>query len=187
LTLLERLGILLVSICLSVGLIALLTGVFASHDQGTLSSATVAGHGFRDLGDRLLRKDQRRPRYDSNPPTSGAHFAALVTRDEATLNNDQLLGALAAGDVVILYGTQQPPAGLTTLAQALAPPFTPGLAQAGQAVILGRRPGTSGLIGLAWAHMLRTSSVLDPRLREFAAFWLGRGAPPRPTRRHRGP
>jgi hypothetical protein len=180
LTQLERLAIVLVSICLSVGLIALLTGFFASHDQGSLTSATVAGHGFRDMGDRLLRQGQRRPRYDSSPPTSGAHFAVPVTRDEAKLNNDQLLGALAAGDVVLLYGAAQPPAGLTTLAQALAPSFTPGLAQAGQAVILARRPGTAGVIGLAWAHMIRSSSVLDPRLREFAAFWLGRGAPRRP-------
>ena len=177
-SLLERLAILLVSICLSVGLIALLTGFFASHDQGTLSSSTVAGHGFRDLGNRRLREGQRRPRYDSRPPTSGAHFAVPVTRDEATLSNDQLLGALAAGNVVILYGTPQPPPGLTSLAHALARPFTPALVQSGQAVILARRPGTAGLIGLAWTHLIRTSSVLDPRLREFAAFWLGRGAPP---------
>lgn len=175
-TLLERLAILLVSICLSVGLIALLTGFFASHDQGALSSATVPGHQFRDLGDRLLRKGQHPPRYDSDPPTSGAHFALTVTREEATLNDDQVLGALAAGDVVILYGGSQPPPGLTTLAQALAPPFTPALARSGQAVILGRRPRTAGLIGLAWTHMIRTTSALDPRLREFAAYWLGRGA-----------
>jgi hypothetical protein len=100
-----------------------------------------------------------------------------VTRDETKLNNDQLLGALAAGDVVILYGGAQPPPGLTTLAQALGPSFTPALVQSGQAVILGRRPGTAGLVGLAWAHMIRSASVLDPRLREFAAYWLGRGAP----------
>jgi hypothetical protein len=179
LSLLERVTILLVSICLSVGLIALLTGFFASHDQGALSSATVAGHRFRDLGDRTLGNHQRRPMYDSNPPTSGGHFVAPVTRDETTLSDDQLLSALAAGDVVILYGSAQPPPGLATLAQALAPPFTPTLAHAGQAVILARRSGTAGLTGLAWAHMIRSSSVLDPRLREFAAYWLGRGAPRR--------
>jgi hypothetical protein len=177
LTVLERLAVVLVSICLSVGLIALLTGFFTSRDQGTLASATVPGHRFRDLGDRLLRKGQHRPRYDSEPPTSGAHFAVPVTQNETTLNDDQLLGALAAGDVVILYGGAQPPPGLTTLAQALGPPFSPALVQSGQAVILGRRPGTAGLVGLAWAHMIRSSSVLDPRLREFAAYWLGRGAP----------
>lgn len=178
-TLLERLTIVLVSICLSVGLIALLTGFFTSHDQGSLSSAAVAGHRFRDLGDRPLKNGQGRPRYNSDPPTSGAHRAEPVTRDEANLNDDQLLSALAAGNVVIFYGGAQPPPGLTTLAQALAPPFSPALARAGQAVILGHRPGAVGLIGVAWAHMIRTSSVLDPRLREFAAYWLGRGAPRR--------
>jgi hypothetical protein len=55
LTLLERLGILLVSICLSVGLIALLTGFFTSHDQGSLSSAAVAGRQVRDRGDRVRK------------------------------------------------------------------------------------------------------------------------------------
>ena len=54
-TLLERLGILLVSICLSVGLIALLTGFFTSHDQGSLSSAAVAGRQVRDRGDRVRK------------------------------------------------------------------------------------------------------------------------------------
>ena len=49
-----------------------------------------------------------------------------------------------AGDVVILYGSPNPPSGLTTLAQALAVPFTPALARAGQTVILGRRPGVVG-------------------------------------------
>ena len=44
------------------------------------------------------------------------------------------------------------------------------------AVILARRPGTGGLIGLAWTHMIKVGQAKDPRLREFAAFWLGRGA-----------
>ena len=177
-SLLERAGILLASLALSVGLIALLSGFFTSRDQGAVSiSAGVAGHRFRDLGDRQLKPGQRRPRYDSDPPTSGAHFPAAVTRDQVSLSDDQLLQALAAGDVVIAYAGAQPPAALTTLALALAPPFSAALAGPGQAVILARRPGTAGLIGLAWAHVLRVRTPTDPRLREFAAFWLGRGAP----------
>ncbi len=177
-SLLERAGILLVSLALSAGLIALLSGFFTSRDQGSVSiSASVTGHRFRALGDLQLKPGQRRPAYDSEPPTSGAHFPAPVTRDQVPLSDDQLLQALAAGDVVIAYSGPRPPAGLTTLALALAPPFSPALASAGQAVILARRPGTIGLIGLAWAHMLRVRILTDPRLREFAAFWLGRGAP----------
>jgi hypothetical protein len=180
LSLLERAGILLASLALSAGLIALLSGFFTSRDQGAVSvRASVAGHRFRDLGDRPLQPGQPRPSYDSNPPTSGAHLPAAVTRDRTSLSDDQLLQALAAGDVVIAYSGAQPPAALTTLALALAPPFSPALASAGQAVILTRRPGTGGVIGLAWAHMLRARAVSDPRLREFAAFWLGRGGPRR--------
>ena len=184
--LLERLAILLVALGLTIGLIALLSGFFAANDQASLAAPpSITGHRFRDLGDAQLQPGQRRPRYDSAPPTSGAHFPAPVTADETSLNNDQLLTALAAGDVVILYGTPQPPPSLTTLAEALAPGFTPALAQAGQAVILGRRAGTVGLVGLAWTHLIRVRDPLDPRLREFAAYWLGHGAPRRPRKHQR--
>jgi hypothetical protein len=65
------------------------------------------------------------------------------------------------------------------LANRLASPFTPALAAAGQAVILARRPGTIGIDGLAWAHAVSVRYASDPRLAQFAQFWLGRGAPGR--------
>jgi hypothetical protein len=46
-------------------------------------------------------------------------------------------------------------------------------------VILARQPGTVGLIGLAWAHMVRVSAQNDSLLRSFAQYWLDRGAPGR--------
>ena len=78
---------------------------------------------------------------------------------------------------MVMYGGAKPPPGLRTLALSLAPPFTPALAAAGQAVILARRPGTAGVLGLAWAHMLRVPSAARPALlRTFTQYWLGRGA-----------
>ena len=174
---LERAAIAVASLALSALLIALLSGFFASRDEGALSGApAIAGQRFRDLGDALLRPGAPAPRYDSRPPTSGSHVPEQITREGAEIDNNQLLSALASGDVVVFYGTRSAPAGLTTLASALAPPFTPALARTGGAVILARRPGVAGLIALAWAHTLRARLVTDPRLREFAAFWLGRGA-----------
>jgi uncharacterized protein DUF3105 len=177
LTLLERGAIALASLALSVLLIALLSGFFAGRDAGTVAgSSAITGERFRDLGDTLLRPGELPPRYDSAPPTSGAHLPEPVTQDEVRLNDDQLLEALASGDVVILYGGPAPPPGLSALAASLAPPFTPALASTGDAVILARRTRTRGLIGLAWAHMIKVGQAKDPLLREFAAFWLGRGA-----------
>lgn len=176
-SLLERAAILLAALGLSVGLIAVLSGFFANHDQGSLSSpAVVRGRAFRDLGDGRLRPGEQRPRYNSRPPTSGAHLQAYIAADHSRLDVDQILTALASGDVVILYGERRPPVALQTLARALAPAFSPDLARSGQAVILAHRPGTNRLIGLAWAHMLTVADASDPRLRDFAAYWLGRGA-----------
>jgi uncharacterized protein DUF3105 len=179
-TALERVAIVVASLALSLGLIALLSGFFAGRDQAGVSTGQSGpGNAFGDLGDAHLLPGQRHPAYDSNPPTSGAHVPEPVTRDEANLTDDQLLAALEVGDVVVMYGTRRPPPGLRTLASTLASPFTPALAAAGQAVILARRPGTVGVVGLAWGHAVSVHEPKDPQLSAFAQFWLGRGAPGR--------
>lgn len=176
--LLERTAILLASLALSIGLIVLVSGYFTSRDQaGVTGSGAGPGQAFNDLGHAALRPGEARPAYDSNPPTSGAHFNQAVNRAGAPLNEDQLLTALQAGDVVIFYGGSRPPADLEQFARSAAPPFTPALAATGDAVILARRPGTQGVLALAWAHMLHVSRPSDPALRGFVAYWLGRGAP----------
>jgi hypothetical protein len=177
-TALERLAIGVASLALSVGLIAALSGFFAGRDQAGVTAASPAlGQQFPDLGDAHLRPGEPRPVYNSDPPTSGAHVPEPVLRDERELNDDQLLHALEVGDVVLMYGSRTPPPGLRTLAQAVAGPFSPALAAAGQAVILSRRAGTRGVTGVAWTHLLRVRSPSDPLLRQFADYWLGRGAP----------
>ena len=174
----ERVAIVVASLLLSVGLIALLSGFFAARDQAGVTGSGPAGPGvqYRDLGHARLLAGQPHPRYDSDPPTSGAHVPEAVTRNNAQLNDNQLLTALELGDIVIMYGTPKPPPGLQALAHSIAGPFSPSLATAGQAVILARRPGTAGLIALAWTRMARVASVQDPLLRQFAQVWLGRGA-----------
>jgi Protein of unknown function (DUF3105) len=85
---------------------------------------------------------------------------------------------LARGDVVFLYGSPQPPAGLRALAEEVQDgPADPSLVAAGQAVLVARQPGTTGVVALAWSRRLRARSPTDPALRRFAETWLGRGAP----------
>jgi hypothetical protein len=176
-TALERIAIGVASLALSVGLIAVLSGFFANQDQAGVAGADGAiGQRFPDLGHAHLSPGELRPVYDSDPPTSGAHIPQRMLRTGGPLNNDQLLQALEVGDVVIAYGASQPPAGLRALARSVAGRFTPSLANAGQAVVLARRDGTVGLIGLAWTRMVHVSSPRDPRLQRFAEQWLGRGA-----------
>ncbi len=176
---LERVAIGVASLLLSVGLIALLSGYFAGKDAANVSgAATPVGEQFRDLGDVQLQPGQPHPAYDSNPPTSGAHVPEPIIADNLKLNDNQLLQALQEGNVVIVYGTPRPPHGLGALARSVSGgPFTPTLAAAGQAVILARRPGTVGLTGLAWTHLVHVSAPNDSLLHAFAAYWLGRGAP----------
>jgi hypothetical protein len=180
---LEVIAIGVASLIVSVGAIVLLSGYFAGKDQaGVNGTAPGPGQAFKDLGVRHLPPGRPRPAYNSDPPTSGPHVPEAVTRDGVRLNDDQLLQALELGNVVIMYGTRTPPAGARALADRIAGPFTPALAATGEAVILARRPGAGGLIGLAWAHMIRVGRASDPLLSRFVQFWLGKGAPRRASR-----
>lgn len=177
----ERVAIAVAALALSVGLIALLTGFFTRRDRPAIAGPGPPGRAFPDLGNGVLRPGQLHRSYDSRPPTSGSHLPKPVTSDEVRLSDDQLLEALSLGDVVVAYGARHPPPALVALARAVGGPFTAALAAAGQAVVLDRLPGISGVVGLAWAHVIRVARPGDPRLRAFLAYWLGRGAPPSPS------
>jgi hypothetical protein len=176
---LERAAIVIVSLVIAIAIIALLSGGLAGtqDDPGVTGGLPGPGIAYRDQGDLHLRPGQRRPHYDSDPPTSGSHKPVNVTRNRSTITDDQLLQALQVGDVVLMYGTRKPPPGLAAVAARSAPPFTPALAATGGAVILARRPGTRGIIALAWTHMQPVATAADPRLPQFINYWLGRGAP----------
>ena len=176
-TALERLAIVVASLVLSVGLIAVMSGFFQSKDQaGVSGSGPAIGQQFPDLGDRHLQVGELRPPYNSDPPTSGAHVPLPIIRDATTLTTDQELEALELGDIVIAYGDSQPPAELRSLQKLVAGPFTAALAAAGQAVVLWQRPGTNGYIGLAWTRILHVRTAGD-LLKSFAERYLGQGAP----------
>jgi hypothetical protein len=177
---LERIVIVLVSLVVAIAAIAALSGFFAARDQAGVSSGTAGpGASFPDLGHAHLVPGQPHPRYNSDPPTTGAHLPDPVTRDGARLSNDQLLQALELGNVVIVYPGPNKPAGAAAFARSVAAPFSPTLGAAGQAVIFASRPRTVGLVGLAWGRMVRVSTVDAPLLKAFAQAWLGRGAPGR--------
>ena len=164
-----------VAVAAVVGLVAFLSG---RDRSGVSATPRGSGQAFPDQGARHLRPGQRPATpYNSSPPTSGAHVPSAVTHDEAPLTDDQLLTALEAGNVVLVYGTPAPPPGLRTLADDVTgAPFDPAIARAGQAVILARRPGVQGVVALAWGHLVRASSARDGALRTFADDWLGVGA-----------
>ncbi len=180
--LIERLLIVVASLAVAIGVIAVLSGgLLAGHDSPGISGNPQSGPGvaFPDQGNAQLKPGQSHPSYDSEPPTSGPHVPVATDRDGAQLTDDQLLQALAVGDVVLMYGTRKPPPGLAAVAGAVAPAFSPALAATGQAAVLAHRAQTTGVIGLAWAHMVHVRSPTDPALRAFAQYWLGRGAPRR--------
>ncbi len=175
---LERGAIVLASLAVSIGVIALLSGGLAGgrDDPGiSVSGGAVPGQAYPDQGDRHLAAGDPRPTYNSDPPTSGAHVPLPVTRNGAEISDDQLLQALSLGDVVFLYSSDDAARGACRRSPTRSPRASPpALAADGQTVILARRASLSTITAVAWTHMLRSDSAED--LRTFATHWLGRGA-----------
>ncbi len=150
--------------------------VLASRDPSGVSTASGPGTLLPNRGNRRLPASAPAPSSPAaDPPASGPHHVVAVKRDGTALSDDQLLTALAAGNVVIAFDGTSPPAALRRLQRATAGAFTPDLAAAGQAVILDRRPGVGGIVALAWRRRLRVADPGDPRLTDFVDAWLGQG------------
>jgi hypothetical protein len=155
-----------------VGLIA----VLASRDPSQVDGTTGPGVLEPDRGSARQTGPATPVSRPARPPTSGPHRTAAVTRDQTELSDDQILEALQLGNVIITYEDSTPPSTLLALQRELAGgAFDPALAEAGQAVILARRPG-AGVQALAWRRRLAASGPDDPQLRRFADAWLGQGA-----------
>jgi hypothetical protein len=173
----RRIGIIVAVVIVAaagcVGLISLL----ASRDSSQVAGTTGPGTLEADRGADVVGADSPDTPVSApaDPPTSGPHKAAAVTKDQTALSDDQLLTALRQGNVVLAYGDDEPPAELVALQNDVSGAFDPSLAAAGQTVILDHRPGIDGVVALAWRRKLAAAAPTDPRLREFAEAWLGQG------------
>jgi hypothetical protein len=162
------------AVVLLAGLAALVLA-FSARDDAGLSARAPAGPGELQP-DRGAEHGPTAVEEPGVPPTSGPHRPVNVTRDRRALSADQIVHALERGNVILTYDGARPPAALRALQEELTGPFDAELAAAGQAVILARRPGP--ILALAWRRVLEASGPEDPRLREFAEAWLGRGLRP---------
>lgn len=152
---------------------------FNSRDDSKLEAAPRGpGTEYRDLGNEHLPASARGTgRYDSDPPTSGPHVPDPVRRDGVELSDDEIVHALELGNVILFYGQRSAPASLRALQADTTGRFDPVLVEAGQTVILARRPGTPGVVAAAWRRLLGVPTAEDPRLAAFVDANLGRGAP----------
>jgi len=157
---LRRLGVALLTLLVALGGFVLVLLFFESRDSSQVPGSTTA-------------------QAPGQPVTQqrSARTPAAIRHDGVRLTQDQVLHALALGDVVLLYGgsgSAPPPAALRALQQRVSGPFDPVLAANGAAVILGASRGTSGVTALAWGRVMHAPSASDPALEQFSSYWLGR-------------
>jgi Protein of unknown function (DUF3105) len=159
---------------LAAGACLVLIVILANRDSSQVQGTTGPGTLEPDRGAQRVTDAPATPASPvDEPPTSGPHRAEPVRADRNELSDDQILEALALGNVVIAYDGDPPAA----VQEEVSGPFDPELAAAGQAVILAKRPGLEGVQALAWRRRLIANGPEDPKLQEFAEAWLGQGAP----------
>lgn len=175
----RRLVTFLAGAVLVVGGVGALLLVLTARDEARVSGAgPAAGPGELqpDLGSRHLPAGEHVPLDGlTDPPTSGAHHPRLPTSEDERLSPDEILHALELGNVILFYDARRPPAALRALQREVSGPFDAEVTAAGQQVILARRPGDAPVTAAAWRRLLRADDPADPRLREFAEAWIGRG------------
>jgi hypothetical protein len=170
----RRLAIVVLGVALAAAILLLNAIVFTARDKAPVQSLSGPGEAFPDQC--AAHHVEPSFRFNSDPPTSGPHIPRSPAREEGlTRDVSALLQALELGNVVIVHPSRHPPAALTRLQNFFSGPFTSELAGTGQALILTSDPRIGQITALAWRHRLRAASADDPRLREFADFWLGRG------------
>ena len=155
--LLERLAIVVVSLAIAVAVIVVLSGgPLAGRDDPGIPGPSAADRERSTAisGDAHLGPAPSRRTMTREPPTSGPHVpVAVQPRPDATISDNQLLQALALGDVVVLYGTRAPPRDLRVLASIGCGAVQP---RAGRRRAGGdpRAPAwRTGLLGLAWTRL----------------------------------
>ena len=172
------LAVVLATALVAGGVFALLLVFYARDDAGVGGADAPAGPGRLqpDLGSQHLDATQHVPLEGlTDPPTSGAHHDRLPTR-EGRLSPDEILHALELGNVILFDDAPRPPAPLRAVQREVSGPFDAEVAAAGQQVILARRDDTGAVTAAAWRRLLRAGDPSDPRVREFAEAWIGRGA-----------
>lgn len=112
--------------------------------------------------------------------------AFFISRDEATVPRLGQSGpgearpagaepAVRPGNVVLLHSDERLTRGLRRLAERTAGPPDPVLAEAGQAVLVQRRPNLDVAVTAVTAtRMLEAAGPSDPALEAFIEYWLGR-------------
>ncbi|HET8952979.1 MAG TPA: DUF3105 domain-containing protein [Solirubrobacteraceae bacterium] len=171
------LAVLLGTALVAGGIFALLLAFNARDDAGVGGGAPAGPGALQpDRGSRHLDSTQHVPLEGlTDPPTSGAHHDRLPTR-EGRLSPDEILHSLELGDVILFYDAPRPPAALRAVQREVSGPFDSEVAAAGQQVILARRDRAGPVTAAAWRRLLRADDPADPRIREFAEAWVGRGA-----------
>lgn len=167
---------LLAGVAVAAGLVVVVLIVVSGRDTSTFTGSTSAPGTLEPDQGAAHHAPPPGFRYATDPPTSGPHVATPIIRPQVTLSRDQLLEALELGDVVLAYGDPADRASLQGVADQVAGGFDRTLVANGQAVLLDRLPGTTGVVALSWRRMLRVSSPSDQRLTAFANAWLGHGA-----------
>lgn len=127
---------------------------------------------FADAGSEHVADGTVVESYNSDPPTSGPHYALPSDPGffDSPLPREQLVHNLEHGQIVIYYSSTAPPdliASLQELVQSEAVALV---------VVPNEAASESNEIVLtAWTHLQRCSGFSGTDIEEFRAAWQGRG------------
>jgi len=128
------------------------------------------GQAIADLGREHIAVGSDRPEYNSNPPTSGPHYAVPANWGiyDEPLPDEQLVHNLEHGGIWISYRDAGDQEAVNKL-KSVADDFT-------IKVILTPRPENDSRIAVAaWGRLLKLADFDEQQIRDFIGAFINRG------------
>lgn len=121
------------------------------------------GEKMADLGQEHVSRNESHPAYNSNPPTSGWHWADGVAgagiKSEA-VPDELMLHSMEHGAAVVWYREDMAPAELETVKAAF-------VSASGKKIMLPRKDLDVPVALTSWGYLLKLETIDAAKIKEF--------------------
>ncbi|MBI4033432.1 DUF3105 domain-containing protein [Candidatus Saccharibacteria bacterium] len=160
---------------LAIGVVAVIVVSNSSNDSNGGANAQLLGTEHADLG-RDHVADGTRVNYNSNPPTSGSHYASPISAGfyEDEVPDGNLVHNLEHGYVWVSYRPDLPADQIQKLKGLLSSPFSNAEFTPTKAVVTKREANSSPISLASWRYTLDLSSYDEAKIIDFYKQHIGK-------------
>lgn len=135
-----------------------------SKEESQRKSVPLMGEKMPDLGGQHIAHGEKHAAYNSNPPTSGPHWADVAGGGikDAPVPDELMLHSMEHGAAVVWYREGLPQSDIEQITQAFN--ATPG-----KKIMVPRKDLDTPVALTSWGHLLKLNSIDQNTIEQFIA------------------